>query len=75
MLLTDLQDTWHHYQLIRAASPVDTNGYFTLSSAGDYLQSLTLTDDYKSVSQMKVTHREFWFFLIYCLDRENNRIY
>lgn len=65
ILFTPLPELWSAFQTILSISPLDSNGYLTISMAGDYIKD----------TELDVTHSEFWRAMTYFLDRKNQAIY
>lgn len=64
VLYTDLPTLWDIYLHIVALSPLDSNGYLTLSMANSYLDG----------KEIPCTHQEFWKAMAYFLTRQNQAI-
>jgi len=66
ILYSGLLELWNIFETIVSISPLDSNGFFTMTMTNDYLK------DYPK--QLNVTHYEFWDFMSYCLMRENKKL-
>jgi len=63
---TELPKLWEIFTLIIACSPLDANGYFTISAAGMIIEDMQI--DYAN----PVT---FWSTMSYFLSRKNHVVY
>ena len=63
---TNIKKYWSIFNLIISVSPMDGNGYFTLSMAKDIIDTERLDD---------ILPREFWETMAYFLGRKNHKQY
>lgn len=65
-MYSGLAEFWEVFEVIISLSPLDSNGFLTISMAESYLK------DYPKLIQL--THYEFWNAMGYCLMRFNKRM-
>lgn len=63
---TNIIKYWSLFNLIISVSPLDANGYFTLSLTKDIIDTEKLDD---------ISPRVFWETMSYFLSRKNHKIY
>ena len=63
---TNIIKYWSLFNLIISVSPLDNNGYFTLSLARDVIDTERLDD---------ISPRNFWETMAYFLSRKNHKLY
>lgn len=66
ILYSGLAEFWEIFETIVSLSPLDSNGFLTLTMAEAYLK------EYPKLIQL--THYEFWEAMSYCLARYNKRM-
>lgn len=62
---TNIKKYWSLFNLIISVSPMDANGYFTLSMSRDIIECEVLND---------ILPREFWETMAYFLSRVNHKL-
>jgi len=59
-------EAWQIFEQIVLISPLDSEGYLTLSNAQVYINSYPC--------ELPFSHSQFWFAMGYFLNRENHKI-